>query len=143
MTRRVPWFWLMAVVLAGPWGCGEERTPAVAMEDAGPSCVRGTQGCLCTLEDGCESGLLCLANRCLPLEGNSGGTTSDPVRPSPNGGSGSGAGGGSAGTGDSGNANGSDASTPDAAPGSSGGTDAAAPAPDSGTADSGPGDASL
>jgi hypothetical protein len=123
------------VVLVGLGGCGEDRAPATVTQDAGPGCLRGTQGCLCTLEDGCESGLLCIANRCLTLEGdNTGGTASEPVRPPSAGGSAGGgsAGGGPAGGGSATNGGSGDASAPDAAPGNGGASDASAPPPDAG-----------
>jgi hypothetical protein len=136
MRRPVPSLGLV-LVLAGPWGCGEERTPAPVMEDAGPGCLRGTQSCLCTLEDGCESGLLCIANRCLSLEGdNTGGTASEPVRPpSSTGGSGAGGGSGAAGGSAGGGGTSGDASAPDAAAGNGGATDAAAPPADASVTD--------
>jgi len=62
--------WCLPLLLGGALlggACGDsDPEPAPApVPDAGPSCERGTLGCICVGGSGCQDDLLCIAGRCL------------------------------------------------------------------------------
>jgi hypothetical protein len=52
-------------LLAGACGDSEPEPAPAPVPDAGPSCERGTLGCVCVGGSGCQDDLLCIAGRCL------------------------------------------------------------------------------
>jgi hypothetical protein len=76
-SLRLACFVLGSVVFA--FACSDAKPlPAPESPDAGAAeCELGTSGCGCARVTGCQLGLLCVANRCLPTEGGQGGVPND------------------------------------------------------------------
>lgn len=88
--------WCLPLVIGGALlggACGDsDPEPAPApVPDAGPSCERGTLGCVCVGGSGCQDDLLCIAGRCLenqdgpdePITQPPQGVPDDPRPPQP------------------------------------------------------------
>jgi hypothetical protein len=70
---------------AGAAACGDDSTPSVVSTptpDAGVACELGSENCACVSGSGCRGDLLCIAGRCLAIQGR-GESEPPPERPRP------------------------------------------------------------